>query len=257
MAERRMFSKKITDNDNFMMLSASAQALYLHLCMSSDDDGFCNQVSLSMFKAHASLQDLESLLDKRYIYQFDSGVIVIKHWRIHNYIQNDRYKPTVYTEELKKLTVKNNSVYTMDTNCIQDVSALYPQVSLVKDNLVKDNLDYFNLDSDADQEETKKPHGTHDNVYLSENEYAALCEKYTKHIIDQVIDNISNHIKKNNGTGYGDKTYQTVIKWTKDHIKRNHIDMHRERIKIDKFKELERKAIEDLNQRAILEKVGD
>ena len=76
-----MLTKKVTDDDRFMELSASAQALYLHLSMSADDDGFCNQVAISMFKAHASIQDLQALLEKRYIYQFENGVIVIKHWR--------------------------------------------------------------------------------------------------------------------------------------------------------------------------------
>jgi len=94
MAEKRMLTKKVTDDDNFMSLSASAQALYLHLSMSADDDGFCNQVSLSMFKAHASVQDLEALLSKRYIYQFENGVIVIKHWKMANALRKDRYTPT-------------------------------------------------------------------------------------------------------------------------------------------------------------------
>ena len=63
MAERRMITKKVTDDENFFALSSSAQALYLHLSMSADDDGFCNQISVSMFKAHASVQDLQSLLE--------------------------------------------------------------------------------------------------------------------------------------------------------------------------------------------------
>ena len=112
MAERRMFTKKVTDDDNFMALSASAQALYLHLSMSADDDGFCNQVSISMFKAHASVQDLQALLEKRYIYQFENGVIVIKHWRMANALRKDRYTPTAFQEELAKLEIKDNGSYT-------------------------------------------------------------------------------------------------------------------------------------------------
>ena len=112
MADKRMFTRKVTDDDNFMSLSSSAQALYLHLSMSADDDGFCNQVSLSMFKAHASVQDLEALLAKRYVYQFENGVIVIKHWRMHNVIKSDRYHPTDYQEELARLTIKPNKSYT-------------------------------------------------------------------------------------------------------------------------------------------------
>lgn len=129
MADRRMLSKKITDNDNFLQLSASAQALYLHLNMSADDDGFCSQVAVCMFKAHASTQDLEALLDKRYIYQFENGVVVIKHWKLNNYIKNDRYKKTVYQEEYDLLKVKENGAYTFDNNamypkCIQDGSKM-------------------------------------------------------------------------------------------------------------------------------------
>ena len=129
MADRRMLSKKITDNDNFLQLSASAQALYLHLNMSADDDGFCSQVAVCMFKAHASTQDLEALLDKRYIYQFENGVVVIKHWKLNNYIKNDRYKKTVYQEEYDLLKVKENGAYTLDNNamypkCIQDGSKM-------------------------------------------------------------------------------------------------------------------------------------
>ena len=112
MAERRMFTKKITDDDNFIGLSASAQALYFQLSMSADDDGFCNQVSASMFKSHASVQDLESLLSKRYLFQFENGVIVIKHWRMANALRKDRYTPTVFQEELKQLKIKENGAYT-------------------------------------------------------------------------------------------------------------------------------------------------
>lgn len=112
MAEKRMFTKKVTDDDNFMSLSSSAQALYLHLSMSADDDGFCNQVNLSMFKAHASVQDLEALLSKRYVYQFENGVIVIKHWRMANALRKDRYTPTAFQEELAQLHIKENGAYT-------------------------------------------------------------------------------------------------------------------------------------------------
>ena len=116
MADKRMFTRKVTDDDNFMSLSSSAQALYLHLSMSADDDGFCNQVSLSMFKAHASVQDLEALLAKRYVYQFDNGVIVIKHWRMANALRKDRYTQTAFRAELAKLRLKENGAYTLAEN---------------------------------------------------------------------------------------------------------------------------------------------
>lgn len=140
MAERRMFTKKVTDDDNFMSLSSSAQALYLHLSMSADDDGFCNQVSASMFKAHASVQDLQALLEKRYIYQFESGVIVIKHWRMANALRKDRYTPTAFQEELAKLDLKDNGSYTWLPNGCQMVAERLPQDRLGKDSKGKNRL---------------------------------------------------------------------------------------------------------------------
>ena len=84
MAERRMYTKKITDSDAFIEMSSAAQALYMHLNQGADDDGFNNQVSNAMFKAHASVDDLKVLMVKNFIIRFASGVIVNKHWRMHN-----------------------------------------------------------------------------------------------------------------------------------------------------------------------------
>lgn len=145
MADKRMFTKKVTDDDNFMSLSSSAQALYLHLSMSADDDGFSNQVAISMFKAHASVQDLEALLEKRYVYQFENGVIVIKHWRMANALRKDRYTPTAFQEELAKLSIKDNGSYTMATNGCQMVAVRLPQNSIDKDSIdYKDIVLYLN-----------------------------------------------------------------------------------------------------------------
>jgi hypothetical protein len=138
MAERRMFTKKVTDDDNFMALSSSAQALYLHLSMSADDDGFCNQVSVAMFKAHASVQDLQALLEKRYIYQFENGVIVIKHWRMANALRKDRYTPTAFQEELARLDLKDNGSYTWLPDGCQVVATCLPQDSIGKNSIDKD-----------------------------------------------------------------------------------------------------------------------
>lgn len=147
MAERRMFTKKVTDDDNFMSLSASAQALYLHLSMSADDDGFCNQVSISMFKAHASVQDLQALLEKRYIYQFENGVIVIKHWRMANALRKDRYTPTAFKEELAKLKIKKNGAYTMSeieetTELIEEESGNTKRQEAYKNSSLPYSFDY-------------------------------------------------------------------------------------------------------------------
>ena len=113
MAEKRMLTRKITENDNFVKLPATAQALYLHLTLSADDDGFCNQIETAMFRAHAKPKDLQALIDKRYLLQFDSGVICIKHWRMANSLRKDRYEATAYQDEYRRLTVKKNGAYTL------------------------------------------------------------------------------------------------------------------------------------------------
>ena len=110
MGERRMLSRKITDHDNFISLSASAQSLYMHLVLSADDEGFCNQVSLAMFKAHAGTQDLEALIDKHYLMKFESGVLLIKHWKINNSIRKDRFTPSNYLDEKAQIVEKSNGV---------------------------------------------------------------------------------------------------------------------------------------------------
>lgn len=134
MAERRMFAKTIIDSDAFLDMPLSTQALYFHLSMRADDDGFINNAKKIQRMLGCADDDLKILLSKNFIIPFETGVCVIKHWKIHNLIQKDRYKPTVYVEHKQKLCLKNNNVYTMDTGCIQDVSKLEPQVSIGKDS---------------------------------------------------------------------------------------------------------------------------
>ena len=112
MAQRRMFSVKIIETDAFMSMPLSAQALYFHLGMRADDDGFVSNARTIQRLVGASDDDIRLLLMKRFILAFDSGVIVIKHWRINNYVRGDRYTPTLYQEEKSQLYVKKNGVYT-------------------------------------------------------------------------------------------------------------------------------------------------
>lgn len=116
MAERRMFTKKITDSDAFTELTSAAQALYFHLNQGADDDGFNNQIQNAMFKAHATIGNLNELIAKKFIIKFESGVVVIKHWRMHNTLRKDRYTPTNFKYEFNKLKIKENSSYTLDIN---------------------------------------------------------------------------------------------------------------------------------------------
>jgi hypothetical protein len=132
MAERRMFAKTIMDSDAFLDMPLSTQALYFHLSMRADDDGFVNNAKKIQRMLGCNDDDLKILLAKNFIIPFENGVCVIKHWLIHNYIQKDRYKPTVYGDLKEKLNIKDNKVYSLDTQCIQDVSNVDTQVRLGK-----------------------------------------------------------------------------------------------------------------------------
>ena len=112
MAEKRMFTKAIIDSDAFLEMPLSAQALYFHLNMRADDDGFVNNPKKISRMIGASEDDLKLLLVKRFVLGFESGMIVIKHWRLHNTLRKDRYHPTQYQEELKALKIKDNGAYT-------------------------------------------------------------------------------------------------------------------------------------------------
>lgn len=109
-----MFSKSIVDSDAFLDMPLSAQALYFHLGMRADDDGFVNSPKKIQKMVSASEDDVRLLVAKGFIIPFDSGVVVIKHWKIHNTIKSDRYKPTAYREEKAKLFEKENKAYTLD-----------------------------------------------------------------------------------------------------------------------------------------------
>lgn len=135
-----MFAKTIIDSDAFIDMPVTARLLYYDLGMRADDDGFVNSPKKIMRMVGASQDDLAILISKKFIIPFDSGVVVIKHWRIHNYIQKDRYKPTKYTEEKAMLTVQENDGYSLDTKCIQNVSDSDTQVRLGKVRKGKDRV---------------------------------------------------------------------------------------------------------------------
>lgn len=124
MAEKRMMSKKIIDSDAFLEMPLSSQSLYFHLLLRADDDGFLNNAKKIMREIGANQNDYDMLIMKKFLIQFEEGVCVIKHWWIHNYIQKDRYKPTLYEEEKNMLIRKENGAYSLDTECIQYVNNL-------------------------------------------------------------------------------------------------------------------------------------
>ena len=136
MAERRMFSKSIIDSDLFLDMPATTQMLYFHLAMRADDDGFINNPKRIMRMIGAADDDMRILIAKKFVILFDSGIVVIKHWRIHNYIRSDRYKPSIFAEKNslhldKSMVYQENSNYNHsgipndnqpDTNGIPDVN---------------------------------------------------------------------------------------------------------------------------------------
>ena len=145
MAERRMMAKSVIDTDAFLDMPASTQNLYFHMLLRADDDGFIASPKGILRIIGASDDDLKLLLAKQYLFRFESGVVVIKDWKIHNYIQSDRYKPSLQPErELltitanKEYTLTNSDVSNMDTECIQNVSI--GKVRLGKVRLGKNNM---------------------------------------------------------------------------------------------------------------------
>lgn len=145
MAQRRMLSKKVTDTDAFLDLPLSSQALYFHLNMHADDDGFVDNVNTIKRMVGASKDDEKLLIAKRFILQFeDSGIIVIKDWRLHNYIRKDTYNQTLYKDELSRLNIDENGSY-QQSDCnkpilVNDTSTERPRVVTTgKDRLGKSN----------------------------------------------------------------------------------------------------------------------
>ncbi|WP_442774275.1 conserved phage C-terminal domain-containing protein [Lactococcus hircilactis] len=139
LAQRRMFSKKIVETDLFMEMSPTAKLLYFYLNIGADDDGFVGNPKTIKMISGATDDDLKILIAKQFIIPFESGVIVIKDWKIHNYIQKDRYNQTQYIKEKNQLLVEENGSY---TKCIQNVSMLDTQVRLGKESLGKERKEY-------------------------------------------------------------------------------------------------------------------
>ena len=136
MAERRMFAKRIIDSDAFLDMPLSTQSLYFHLSMRADDEGFINNPKRIQRMIGASDDDCKLLIAKGFILVFETGVIVIKHWKIHNYIQKDRFKPTICSEEKKEIVTEEDGTY---TQCTRNGYALDTQVRIGKVSIGKVN----------------------------------------------------------------------------------------------------------------------
>ncbi len=164
MAEKRMFTQKIIDSDPFLDMPLSTQALYFHLNMRADDDGFINNPKRIQRTIGASEDDLKLLLAKRFVIGFENGVIVIKHWRMHNTLRKDRYNPTQYQEEFALLEVKDNNAYTEKdlgnlpaTTWQPNGNQPEPQYSIGKNSIDKESTVKGSMPESDDSEPPAKP----------------------------------------------------------------------------------------------------
>lgn len=207
MAERRMFAKAIIDSDAFLDMPVSAQALYFHLNMRADDDGFVGNAKSILRMVGAKEDDFKLLVAKKFIILFDSGVIVVKHWRINNYLRNDRYKETSYLEEKNQLFIKENKSYTIDqqkgvplvsiNGGIPNGNQMATQISIGKDSIGKDSID-------KDKEEKKT------SIIIDEKE--SDLQPYNQSDIDEVVACLEENFLKT-GDRIKATNYKIIEKW--------------------------------------------
>ena len=208
-----MFSLSVVDTDWFLDLPLSTQALYFHLNMRADDDGFVDAPNSIVRKIGASKNDFDLLIAKRYVLKFESGIIVIKHWRMHNTIQKDRYHPTQFQEELNLLSIKDNKSYTdnkriqivskVDTDCIQNVSSgldlgLDKDIDLdIEKEISKEKNPGGTSPLDTPPSNIKHKYGTYGWVKLTDKQYETLCKDFNKDLIDRVITKLDEYMQSN------------------------------------------------------------
>lgn len=210
MAQRRMFSLKIVDSDAFMDMGIGSQLLYFHLSMRADDDGFIGNPKKIMRMIGSGEDDMKVLIAKRFLLTFESGVLVVKHWKIHNYIQNDRYSETQYIDEKKSLITKDNGSY---TECIRNVSTVDTQVRLElgKDRLGKSKE---SIDKDTNTAETSSAliplviemfveiNPACKNMYGNKTQRKACNDLINTYGFDEVKNCIQNVLPRTNNQSY-------------------------------------------------------
>ena len=172
---------KIIDSDAFLEMPLSTQALYFHLSMRADDDGFLNNAKKIMKLINANNNDYDILLSKRFIIQFPDGICVIKHWRINNYLRSDRYKETLYVDEKSMLKIKNNGSYTLNDNvgipnCYQTDTNQLPDCSHCIPSIDKSSIDKSSIDKSS----SRFTPPTLDEVrnYCKERNNTVDCERW-------------------------------------------------------------------------------
>lgn len=172
MAQKRMFSNSVVESDDFLEMPDSSQNLYFHLSMHADDDGFVDKWKSIMRMTGKKEDDLKILIAKSFILPFETGILVIKHWRLNNYIQKDRYKETVYKKEKALLSVDESNVYNLDTNCIHRIG---------KNRLDKPSIDNIYGQNEFDLEETDS------EISSWEEQFEKFYKQYPKKVKKQEV----------------------------------------------------------------------
>ena len=206
MAQKRMFSNLVIGCDSFLEMPDSSQNLYFHLSMQADDDGFVGNWKSIMKMTGKKEDDLKLLIAKSFLLPFDSGVLVIKHWKVNNYIQKDRYKETIYKNEKELLSTDDNNVYNLDTNCIHSIDKNRLDKSSIEKNKV--NVPVKN--------ENKEKHFA-EFVTMTNDEYEKLCVTYGNEFADQCITFLDNY-KGANGRKYK-SDYRAILNWVVGAVK--------------------------------------
>ena len=190
MAERRMFAKTIIDSDSFIDMPVTARLLYYDLAMRADDDGFVNSPKKIMRMIGASQDDLSILLLKKFVIGFENGIVVIKHWKIHNYIRKDTYKPTNYIEEKQLLELDGKNAYTLKN----DGSRLSVDEPSTQDRLGKDRLGKDRLEDITPQaaKPIRHKYGMYNNVLLTDDDLEKLKSEFADW--EQRIERLSEYI---------------------------------------------------------------
>jgi hypothetical protein len=207
-----MFAKTIIDSDAFLDMPMSARLLYYDLSMRADDDGFVNSPKKIMRMVGATQDDLGILAMRKFIIPFESGVVVIKHWKIHNYIRKDTYNETKYKEEKATLELDENSAYRLaDSTPLQlrDESVTSPstQVRLGKDRIGKDRLGEDILEAQPPKP-TRHKYGMYENVLFTDEDYTKLVAEFPHDYTDR-IERLSEYIAS---TGKKYKSHLATIR---------------------------------------------
>lgn len=201
MAQKRMFDKSVISSDSFLEMPDSSQNLYFHLSMNADDDGFVdNWKSIMRMTGHKE-DDMKVLISKSFIIPFDTGVIVIKHWRMNNYLRNDRYNETKYIKEKSQLQVEKNQEYTLINN--EKIDVVYQLDTNGRHSIEKNSIDNIK------ENNKKKSYGEFNNVLLTDEEYAKL----EKSNLLSYIETLSSYIASK-GKKYKSH-YATILNWSK------------------------------------------